>query len=618
MTRGSVKRIAFKISLAALAALIALLVLVSSFPVSWLKNPVEHLLSDKIGRPVTIASMDRENYFSLNPVMRMADIRVPQAQWAGSGDMATIGLLRLRLHALSLLTGKIDADILSARGVRMNLVRREDGRKNWEQPGSGAKAGNSTGMTVSNVEDGLITYRDGLQKRSFSISVQVTPEKGLAAKGTGQVDGAPVRVAIQGGVMDTAQPWPFDARIEGTALAIHASGKMAGPLRFDDMDFRMTARADDLKRIDRIIEAGLFGTQAVDLAADVTHRNKTWSVRSLRGTIGTSTLTGSVTALKQDERTKLDGRLRFARLDFDDLASNEGHARALKLEQAQGLRLVPNTRVNIRKIDKTDGRIAVNIDRVVGGRRPSSITDLSAVLTLDNRLLTVEPLRIGMKTGEITGKAIVDQRDGRPVPRVTLSLDLKQSDISALAGGGSAEVTGRIDGRVRLEGSGSTIREVVGNADGSIGLAAQSGSLPSKIAALIGFDIGKGILGSDAGRSSLRCGILKLDMRGGRGTANPLLIDTSVSQSRGTGTVTFPDERLALTLEGTPKTDAGLRFPGPINVSGTIRDPEIIVPKQSKSVGAIVKMIGRAISGKSGPIAPDADCSSLIRAPLAK
>ncbi|WP_395397461.1 AsmA family protein [Novosphingobium sp. BL-8A] len=530
--------------------------------------------------------------------------------------MATIGLLRLKLHPASLLTGRIDADILSARGVRLNLIRNADGRKNWERPGSGRETGNDAGMAIASIDDAQISYRDALQKRSFSISVRVTPETGLTAKGTGQVDGAPVQVAVQGGVMATAQPWPFDARIEGPSLAIHASGRMAGPLRFDDMEFRMAARADDLKRIDRIIEAGLFGTQPVDLTAQVTHKDAAWSVRSLQGTIGKSALAGSVTARKQGDRTKLDGQVRFARLDFDDLASDAGHARALQLEQAQGLRLVPNTRINIRKIDRTDGRIAVNIDHVVGGRRPSSITDLSAVLTLENRLLTVEPLRIGLKAGAITGKAIVDQRDGQPAPRVTLALDMKHSDIPALAGGGNAEVTGRIDGRVRLKGIGSTIREVVGNADGSIGLVAQSGSLPTKIAALIGFDIGKGMLAGDAGRSSLRCGILKLDMHGGRGTADPLLIDTSVSQSRGTGTVTFPEERLALTLNGMPKTDAALRLPGPVSVSGSIRDPAIVVPRQSKSVGAIVKMIGRAISGKSGPIAPDADCAGLIRATL--
>ncbi|WP_395336275.1 AsmA family protein [Novosphingobium sp. BL-8H] len=605
-----------KISVAALAVLICLFLLIALFPVSWLKNSIEDRLGDRIGSPVTIASMDRETYFSLNPVIRVADVRVAQAPWAGPGNMATIGLLRLKLHAISLLSGAMDAQILSARGIRLNLARDAEGRKNWARPGSEREPGNGAGMAIASIDDAAISYRDALQKHSFSISVQVTPEKGLTANGTGQVDGAPVQVAIKGGVMATAQPWPFDARIEGPALGVHAAGRMAGPLRFDDMEFRMTARADDLKRIDRIIEAGLFGTQPVDLAAQVTHRDSTWSVHALHGTIGNSTLAGSVTARKQGERTKLDGQVRFARLDFDDLASDAGNARALQLEQAQGLRLVPNTRINIRKIDKTDGRIAVTIDHVVGGRRPSSITDLSAVLRLENRVLTVDPLRIGLKAGVITGKAVVDQRNGQAAPRVTIALDMKHSDIPALAGGGSAEVTGRIDGRLRLAGTGSTIREVIGNADGSIGLVAQQGSLPTRIAALIGFDIGKGLLGDDAGRSTLRCGILKLDMRGGRGTVDPLLIDTSESQSRGTGTVTFPDEQLALTLNGMPKADAALRLPGPISVSGTIRNPAIVVPRQSKSVGAIVKMIGRAITGKSGPVATDADCAGLIRATL--
>jgi len=590
-----------------------LLIAVATFPASWLRGTAERRLSAQVGSPVRIAALDRESVFSFSPVIRMTGIDIAQPGWAGRGKLATISRLRIRVHLTSLLGGRLKADVLTATGVRLNLARGADGRVNWraERRKAGERDGGSN-LNLATVEDAVVNYRDDFQKRTFMIALTISPNKGLQANGSGTIDGTPVRLALRGAPMILGRHWAFDALIDGPALRIHALGSMAAPLRTSDMRFRMTARADDLKLIDRVIEAGLFGTQAVDLSADVQHRDATWKIGRLAGRIGESALTGRLTVHKS-ARVKLDGDVHFSRLNFDDLASDAGNFRALALQRTQGLRLVPNTRVNIRKIDKTDGRIAIRIDQIVGGQRPSSLRNLTGVLTIDDRILTIAPLRIGLSRGAITGRAVVDQRAGQPKPTVTLALDMADSSIAALAGGGGqAEINARVDARVRLTGIGDTLREAVGNADGSIGVVAHSGFLPAKIAALMGFDIGKAAFGEDDARSSLRCGVLRLDVRHGRGTADPLILDTGISQSRGIGTLQFPAEAWAITLTGAPKRDA-LRLPGSVLLRGTVREPEIVVPKGTKSVGNVLKAIGRAIGGHNGPAAVDADCAALSR-----
>lgn len=596
----------------AAAGLVALmLLLLAAFPVSWFKGAAERQLGEQFGSRVHIASLDRENAFSLSPVIRVSTVRIAQANWAGKGEMASIRLLRLRLHLLPLLRGRFDAELLTGRGVRLFLVRAADGRKNWSKDNERQRRDDSVSMANINVEDAVIHYKDALQKRSLTLAVRVDPKSGLSAEGTGSVDGAPVRLRARGGPMTADRPWRFDAAIDGPALGIHVAGSMAGPLRTGSMTFRISARADDLKRVDRVIEAGLFGTQPVNLRADVRHEDATWTIQTLTGTIGKSELAGRLTARKVDGRMKLNGEVRFAQLDFEDLASDIGKATAIALERTEGLKLVPNTRINIRKIDATDGRIAVRVDRVMGGRRPSSITDLRGVLTLDNRILTVEPLRVGLRRGAITGKAVIDQRAGQAKPRVTLSLDMRDSRISALAGG-DGKIDSRVDGRVRLTGTGDTIREAVGTSDGTIGVVARSGTLPAKIAALIGFDIGKGLVAGDKDRSDLRCAVLHLDVRNGRGTVDPLLIDTGISQSRGSGTIRFPAETLDITLTGAPKGDVALHLPGAVSARGSVREPKIVVPEGTRSIGTLFKAIGRAIQGKNVPTVTNADCDLLI------
>ncbi len=140
----------------------------------------------------------------------------------------------------------------------------------------------------------------------------------------------------------------------------------------------------------------------------------------------------------------------------------------------------------------------------------------------------------------------------------------------------------------------------------------------SKVAALIGFDVGRGLFAGDAGVAGLRCAVVRLDMTDGTGTFAPLLIDTSSSQTRGTGAISFPSETIAATLTGAPKQDALLVVPGYIMARGTIRDPQVVVPEQTRSVGNVLKAIGRAIIGHEDVLARDADCAGLSRVAIGR
>ena len=593
------------------ALVLAAVVFVAAFPVGPLKRAAENRLSARFGRPVTIGALERREAFSFTPTIVARDVRVPQAAWAGTGDLARIGEVQVTVPALPILLGRFAPRDIAASGVRLTLVRDRDGRTNWRKADDRDTAGGDApllqGLTLS---DTIVAYRDAKQNRAFSVRV-TADARGLRVAGSGTVRGARVRIRAQGAdVTGHEGAWPFVADIDGAALAMRATGRMERPLDTDRMAFRITARANDLKLIDAVIEAGLFGTQPVRLSADVRREAPKWFVTGLNGTIGTSAIAGRLSVDKIDGRTRLDGAVTARTLDFDDFADDAGQAKALALERAQGLRLVPNTRVNIAKIDRTDGRIAFDVARIVSKRRPSSLTGAKGVVTIERQLMTVDPLTIGLTQGAITGAVTVDQRGGRQVPVVTLALDLKRSSLSALAGGG--EVDARLDGRVRLTGSGSTIRAAVGRSNGTCGLAARDGGLPAKIAALLGFDVGGGMLADGDARATLRCAVVRLDMARGRGTLVPLVIDTSLSQTLGAGTVRFPDEAIAVTLTGAPKRGATLRLPGSIVASGTLRDPQVAVPKDTKSAGNILKAIGRAITGRQGPRATDADCAALI------
>lgn len=598
------------IALVVLAALA--LLLLATFPVAPFRERAERRLSERFGRPVTIGALERTPAFSFTPTIRIRNVRIPQPAWAGPGDLARIATLDMQIRSLGLLTGRVDPKNLTASGIRLDLVRTAEGRTNWDRDGAAKdqRGGSPLRLDGLTVRDAQVQYRDGKQDRRLTVAV-TSDANGFIARGQGVVRGAAVRISASGAAITAGgQPWPFRARIDGPALSMTARGRMDAPLDTERMTLAVTAQATSLKLIDAVVEAGLFGTQPVRLTADVWHDGPKWQIDNLRGRIGRSDFTGRLGVDKSSGRTVLDGRIHATQLDFDDLADDAGRAKAAALERAVGPKVVPNTRVDIEKITSTDGRIDFRIDRIVS-REPTAMRSASGVLVLDRQLLTIEPLRIGLARGTIAGKAVVDQRGGRKAPSVTLALDLTGSSIAALAGGG--DISGRLDGRVRLTGVGETIRSAVGRSSGQIGIVARDGALPAKMAAMLGFDAGRALTTDDSARATLRCAVVRLDVDGGRGRFAPLIVDTSASQTRGTGGVVFPAETIAATLTGAPKRESLLRVPGSVSVSGTLKSPQVVVPRETKSVGNILKGIGRAITGKQGPTAGNADCDALSR-----
>ena len=153
----------------------------------------------------------------------------------------------------------------------------------------------------------------------------------------------------------------------------------------------------------------------------------------------------------------------------------------------------------------------------------------------------------------------------------------------------------------------------MGNSDGALGVVARDGRLPAKIASMIGLDAGRSFFTGGEEEAGLRCVALRLDVRHGVGRADPFVIDTTRSRSNGTGTITFPSEAMAFDLTGYPKDRIELRLPGSVHVGGTIKQPDVAIPPQVKSVGNIFKAIGRAIRGDQGPLAPNEDSDAMDR-----
>ena len=521
--------------------------------------------------------------------------------------MAIVRTARFRFPVLRLLVGRFRPSGITITGLRLSLLRDAHGRENWRNQDDGEGDGGSPlNLRRLRITDARILYRDGKNDRRFLVRA-AADTRSVRLNGTGFVQGVPVRVRAQGAPVRGSTAWPFYATLDGDVVAITMKGVMDRPLDPQHMTAVVHARARDLKLIDAVIEVGLFGTQPVDLTARVRHDPDRWALTDLKGRIGRSSLSGQITAQKTDERTRLNGAIASDGLDFDDLASDAGRAQAAAVEREQGLKLVPATRINLASLDNIDGRLVVDIRRVLPGRRPTAIRSIKGVMVLDRSHVVATDLVAALDQGRITGTVTVDQR-GRPHPLVGLDLRLTGSSVDAIAGG-NGRVTGDVSGRVLLAGVGDTIRAAVGASSGRLGLVARDGGLPTDVARALGFDLGA-VFASGDDRARLRCVVAGFAVAHGTGTATTFVVDTSESQLVGEGTLSFPSESLNLTLSGHAKAGL-LHLPGTAFMTGTIREPNVVVPPGIKSIGNIITALGREITGANGTSATDADCGAL-------
>jgi hypothetical protein len=208
--------------------------------------------------------------------------------------------------------------------------------------------------------------------------------------------------------------------------------------------------------------------------------------------------------------------------------------------------------------------------------------------------------------GHVSGFARVKHQSGAPV----LTLDLKLTDARIEEAMGDA-ATGPLAARLKLEGSGRTIRDALAHSNGTIGVVGGTGTINRKAALFLGSDAGRALFEDKSETTLLRCAIGHFAVKNGLGTADMLLLDTAVSRADGSGTIDLGSERLALDLPGRPKLEHAVRLDVPVHLVGTLSQPRIEPQHVPKTVGTFFKLIGDTLAGKHRDPAPDADCNGL-------
>jgi uncharacterized protein involved in outer membrane biogenesis len=140
---------------------------------------------------------------------------------------------------------------------------------------------------------------------------------------------------------------------------------------------------------------------------------------------------------------------------------------------------------------------------------------------------------------------------------------------------GSYQGTGELNGTARVEGTGHSVAEILGNADGTAFLWMAGGDLSTLLVDLAGLRLGSALLSSLGGapRARVECFVADLALRRGILSTRTLLLETEDAVTEGDGSVDLGRERVEVRLRTESKRLTVGVLPAPLLVSGTLKEP---------------------------------------------
>ncbi|MDQ2765066.1 MAG: AsmA family protein, partial [Pseudomonadota bacterium] len=265
------------------AALLTLLVILFGWPM--LRPIIAAKLSAAFRRTTTIGSLGRRGGTLLHPTLVLQDVHVLQPTWAGPGDIASVQTVVIELPLLPLLAGRVRPDSIAVTRLHLRLSRTSDGRLNWTDrthPIGPPVLGNLS------IADGQLDIIDAKSARKFTARFALDG-LGFRLSGRGQLGQRPLRLTASGAPINPrrpAAPWRFRVALSSPRVRINLNGVADHSLDFDHFTAHLAARGKDLHDLDKVIEAGLPGTQPFVVHSEVRHDAPDWMLDRIAGTLG--------------------------------------------------------------------------------------------------------------------------------------------------------------------------------------------------------------------------------------------------------------------------------------------------------------------------------------------
>lgn len=568
---------------------------------------IADLASGAIGREVTIGSIAVDT--TLPPTLRLRDVAIANASWAGAEHLIEIGELHVQARISELLSGEVVIPELAVTGLRLNLERNADGEANWafgqSQDNGPAELPLVPVIENMQVTDARIDYTDkasdlDLAATLASLSGQVTAE-GVQLSGEGQLADQPLRLALDAASLDRldAPDQPYPLRVEvglgGTDLAV--DGTIADPLSFTGVDIAVTASGPNLAALG-LGEFPIPQTPPYQVEARLQGTGETWRMGDANFTVGETRALGWAEVDLAGATPEVRADLLVPHLRYVDLIP-EQEATAPTEPEAERGGLFPDRPLPIDWLEQGRGVVHVRIEENDLPVLPVDAIDVR--LTLSNGRLEISPLTIGLAGGELRGEAALNGRGATPSADLDLAFEGLRLEEAMRGTRFADETSGTAHGDLYLLGVGTTVRQLMASLRGHVSAVVSEGTLSGLIVEGAGLDVAEALalyIGDDV-PVGINCAVAGIAVENGVADIRRLVIGTTDSVIRGEGQIDLGAEQLDVRLEAQGKDFSLLNLDAPVFIQGPLAEPGLSVGKT-----ALIPLIELGLQG-------DVPCQSL-------
>ena len=560
-----------------------------------------------LGRPVAIGRLRLRPGGPL--VLTAEDVVVgnPPGFPAGEDEpFARVPRLTVRLDAwASLRRREVVVPSIEVERPVLRVVATEDGRENYSLGSSGGPGGGGAGPPPV----GTLTIVDGRARVSlaglradFEVAfateqrVEQDGAPGLVAEAKGTYAGEPVEARFAGGapldLRDPSRPWPVELHLTNGPTRVAAEGTLRDPLRLRGATVGLQLAGPDIALLHPLTGAPLPHTPPYEFGGKLDYADGRFRFTDVAGRIGRSDVEGTMTvALRPGRRPEVTAELRSRAVDLRDIAGlivggpgpsgtpgqtprQRAQASRTEAEGRASPRVLPDRPLNFPKLERADMHVLYRAARIQGRSMP--LDDLTLGMDVVDGAVALRPLTFGVGRGRITiGASLAPQAEGTVKARAEVRFErLDVSRLMHASGGHRGE--GALNGTARLEGTGRSVAEILGGADGGASLWMAGGDLSKLLVDLAGLRLGSALLsslGGGAARAGVECFVADLALRRGVLSTRALLLETEDALTEGEGAVDLGRERVEVRLRTESKRLTVGVLPAPLLVSGTFKEP---------------------------------------------
>ncbi|MBX7250216.1 MAG: AsmA family protein [Caulobacteraceae bacterium] len=621
----------------------ALLVFLALFDWNWLRGPIGAYASARWDRRVELRGDLDVDLFRWAPTAHVNDLRIGPPAWGPRTDTADIARLDASVKLLPLLVGEVTLPQVRVVKPRLSLYRDADGRESWRFGSDGGRPMKLPLIQRFLIEDGRIDYLDVARHIDMHASINSHEsaggrDAGFRLEGRGTLNRNPLRLTVTGGPLINVRrdrPYRFRADLRGGATTLLADGQITRPFDLGHFTANLTLAGPDLADLYYLTTLTAPNTPPYRIRGRLTRQTSLWRFEDFRGRVGDSDLSGDLSVRTgKGRKPYLKADLRSRSLDMDDLMAVLGGApstgpgetaspgqRAMAAEMRSRQRLLPDAPLDVKRLRSMDADVSFRAGSVKANRIQLRTVRVEA--DLRNAVLRLEPFGFTFSRGSLNGTVRIDAR--KDTPFTSADLSLKGYPLAALfpARGGAPTLSGTLNARARLAGSGASVHDAASHAAGSVRLSVPQGQMRQAFAELLGINVGRGLfllLSHDPRQTPIRCAVADFEGSGGRLQARRLVIDTGVVVANGSGYVNLGSERLHLRIDGDSKKPRLLRLWAPITVDGPLSGPRLGVDKgEIVKQGAVAGVLGAVINPLAALIpflepggAKDVNCAALL------